>query len=124
MRLSDRLHAVRAGLTPTPVVPLRADRLDLYAKLEFCNVNGSAKDRAALWILQQAVTRGDIHPGTTVVESSSGNFAISLASYAVSLGVRFTPVLDPLCNRATEAFLRGLCPVVEKVTEPDGTGGY
>ena len=124
MQLSDRLHAVRAGLTPTPVVPLRADRLDLHAKLEFCNVNGSAKDRAALWILQRAVDRGDVHAGTTVVESSSGNFAISLASYAAALGVRFTPVLDPLCNRATEAFLRGLCPVVEKVTEPDGTGGY
>lgn len=122
--LSDRLRVVRGGLTPTPVVPLRADRLDLYAKLEYCNVNGSAKDRAALWILQQAIDRGDVHAGTNVVESSSGNFALSLASYAVALGVRFTPVLDPLCNRATEAVLRGLCPVVEKVTEPDGAGGY
>lgn len=123
-QLSDRLHVLRGGLTPTPVAPLRADRLDLYAKLEFCNVNGSAKDRAALWILQQAVARGDVHTGTTVVESSSGNFAISLASYAVALGVRFVPVLDPHCNRGTEAYLRALCPVVEKVTEPDGTGGY
>lgn len=123
-QLSDRLRALRGGLTPTPVLPLRGDRLDLFTKLEYCNVNGSAKDRSALWILHQAVARGDVRAGTTVVESSSGNFAISLASYAVSLGVRFVPVLDPHCNRSTEAYLRTLCPVVEKVTEPDGAGGY
>jgi cysteine synthase A len=123
-QLSDRLRALRGGLRPTPVVPLRGDGLDLFAKLEYCNVNGSTKDRAALWILQQAVARGDVHTGTTVVESSSGNFAISLASYAVALGVRFVPVIDPFCNRGTEAHLRTLCPVVEKVTEPDGAGGY
>lgn len=123
-QLSDRLRVLRGGLTPTPVLPLREDRLDLFTKLEYCNVNGSAKDRAALWILQRAVARGDVRTGTTVVESSSGNFAISLASYAAALGVRFVPVIDPHCNRSTEAFLRSMCPTVEKVGEPDGMGGY
>jgi cysteine synthase A len=123
-QLSDRLRVLRGGLTPTPVLPLRGDRLDLFTKLEYCNVNGSAKDRAALWILQQAVARGDVRTGTTVVESSSGNFAISLASYAAALGVRFVPVIDPHCNRSTETFLRSMCPAVEKVAEPDGVGGY
>lgn len=123
-QLSHRLRALRGGLAPTPVVPLRGDRMDLFTKLEFCNVNGSAKDRAALWILEQAAGRGDVRAGTTVVESSSGNFALSLASYTAALGVRFLPVIDPHCNRGTEAYLRAVCPVVEKVTEPDGTGGY
>ncbi|GAB1515094.1 2,3-diaminopropionate biosynthesis protein SbnA [Actinophytocola sp. KF-1] len=123
-QLRDRLRVLRGGLTPTPVLPLREPGLELLTKLEYCNVNGSAKDRAALWILQQAVARGDVRTGTTVVESSSGNFAISLASYAAALGLRFVPVLDPHCNRGTEAFLRSMCPVVEKVSEPDGTGGY
>ncbi|MGB3437395.1 MAG: 2,3-diaminopropionate biosynthesis protein SbnA [Actinophytocola sp.] len=122
--LTDRLRVLRGGLTPTPLLTLRDDRLDLFTKLEFCNVNGSAKDRTALWILQQAITRGEVRAGTTVVESSSGNFALSLASCAVALGVRFVPVIDPNCNRGTEEFLRVLCPVVAKVTEPDGTGGY
>lgn len=122
--LTDRLRVLRDGLTPTPLLALRTERLDLFTKLEFCNVNGSAKDRAALWILQQAVARGDVRTGSTVVESSSGNFALSLASYAAALGVRFVPVIDPHCNRSTEAYLRTLCPAVEKVVEPDGAGGY
>lgn len=122
--LTDRLRVLRGGLSPTPLLALRDDRLDLFTKLEFCNVNGSAKDRAALWILQQAVERGDVRTGTTVVESSSGNFALSLASYGAAVGVPFVPVIDPHCNRSTESYLRALCPAVEKVVEPDGNGGY
>jgi N-(2-amino-2-carboxyethyl)-L-glutamate synthase len=122
--LGRQVRLLRDGLTPTPLLPLADDRLDLHAKLEFCNVNGSSKDRTALWILQQAIRRGDIRRGTTVVESSSGNLAVALASFCATLGIPFVPVLDPNCNRTTEAFLRVVCPRVEMVTKPDGTGGY
>lgn len=122
--LVDRVARLRMGLTETPLLSLADDRLDLVAKLEFCNPTGSAKDRSALWILEQAIRRGDITPGTTVVESSSGNFAISLASYCRTLGIPFVPVIDPNCNRSTEDYLRTLCDRVEKVSERDGTGGF
>ena len=122
--LDRQVRLLRRGLTATPLLPLSDDRLDLHAKLEFCNVNGSSKDRTALWILQQAIRRGDIGPDTTVVESSSGNLAVALGSFCATLGVGFVPVLDPNCNRTTETFLRVLCPRVETVTTPDGTGGY
>lgn len=122
--LGRQVRLLRKGLTATPLVPLADDRLDLHAKLEFCNVNGSSKDRTALWILQEAIRRGDIHRGTTVVESSSGNLAVALASFCATLGIPFVPVLDPHCNRTTEVFLRAMCPRVEMVTEPDSTGGY
>jgi 2,3-diaminopropionate biosynthesis protein SbnA len=122
--LGRQVRLLREGLTATPLLRLPDDRLDLHAKLEFCNVNGSSKDRTALWILQQAIRRGDIHRDTTVVESSSGNLAVALASFCATLGISFVPVLDPNCNRSTETFLRVLCPHVEMVTEPDGTGGY
>jgi cysteine synthase A len=122
--LVDRISRLRTGLTETPLLSLVDDRLDLVTKLEFCNPTGSAKDRSALWILEQAIRRGDITPGTTVVESSSGNFAISLASYCRTLGIPFVPVIDPNCNRSTEHYLRTLCDRVEKVAERDGTGGY
>lgn len=123
-RLERQVRRLCDGLRPTPLLPLSDNRLDLHAKLEFCNVNGSSKDRTALWILHQAIRRGDIGDGTTVVESSSGNLAVALASFCAALGIPFVPVLDPNCNRATETFLRVLCPRVEMVTEPDETGGY
>lgn len=122
--LLRRLEYIRRSLPETPVIQLADDRVDLYAKLEYSNPNGSAKDRSAFWILKQAVERGDITEGTTIVESSSGNFAISLASFSRSLGLTFVPVIDPNCNAATEAYLRSLCDHVEKVTERDASGGY
>ncbi|MFH8565750.1 2,3-diaminopropionate biosynthesis protein SbnA [Streptomyces sp. NPDC017988] len=108
----------------TPLIPLRDERCDLVAKLEFCNPAGSSKDRSALWILEKAIDRGDIAHGTTVVESSSGNFALALAFYCRMLGIPFVPVIDPNCNEATEAQLQLLCERVERVSIRDTTGGY
>jgi cysteine synthase A len=122
--LLDRLSMVGRAMPRTPLVHLAHDRLELYAKLEYVNPNGSSKDRSAYWILRRAVERGDITERSTVVESSSGNFAISLASFCRWLGIAFVPVIDPNTNAATEAFLRRLCDRVEKVTERDDTGGY
>ncbi|MET7698250.1 MULTISPECIES: 2,3-diaminopropionate biosynthesis protein SbnA [unclassified Streptomyces] len=122
--LVDRITHLRRSLAGTPLVPLVGGDLDIVAKLEFCNPTGSAKDRSALWILEQAITRGEITQGTTVIESSSGNFAISLAFYCRMVGVPFVPVIDPNCNEATEAQLHRLCARVEKVTARDATGGF
>lgn len=122
--LLDRVGRLRTGFTETPLLTLADERLDLITKLEFSNPTGSAKDRSALWILERAILRGDITASTTVVESSSGNFAISVASYCRMLGISFLPVIDPNCNEPTERYLRALCDRVEKVTERDATGGY
>ncbi|SCF03660.1 cysteine synthase A [Micromonospora viridifaciens] len=122
--LLGRLAMVGRAMPRTPLVQLRHDRLNLFAKLEYVNPNGSSKDRSAFWILKRAVERGDITERTTIVESSSGNFAISLASFCRWVGLAFVPVIDPNVNASTEAYLRRLCDRVEKVTEPDATGGY
>ena len=122
--LLGRLDRIRRSMPETPVVQLEHEVLDLHAKLEFTNPNGSSKDRSAFWMLKQAVERGDITERTTVVESSSGNLAVSMASLCRTLGVPFVPVIDPNCNAVTEAFLHSVCDRVEKVTERDPTGGF
>lgn len=118
------MEALLGNLPRTRVVRLPHPGIRLYAKMESENRAGSSKDRAAIWILREAVRRGEITRSTTVVESSSGNFALALAHFLNELGVPFVPVLDPNVNAATERTLRRLCARVEKVTEPDGTGGY
>ncbi|MGW2746061.1 2,3-diaminopropionate biosynthesis protein SbnA [Streptomyces sp. NPDC001450] len=122
--LIDRIGRLRSGLAGTPLIPLADDECDIVAKLEFCNPTGSTKDRSALWILERAIARGEITRNTTVVESSSGNFALALAFYCRMLGIAFVPVIDPNCNEATEAHLRLLCRRVEKVSVRDAAGGY
>jgi cysteine synthase A len=122
--LRQRLDLLGAAMPATPLMRLPDGELELWAKLEYLNPTGSAKDRSAFWILSRAVERGELSAASTVVESSSGNFAISLATFCRTLQIPFVPVIDPYVNRATEAFLRAACTRVEKVTEPDGSGGY
>src|SRR2546427_5569063 len=123
-RLATRLEFLRNTLRPTPHVPLTMKGMDLFAKLEYVNPVGSIKDRPAYWILQRAVERGEICEETTVIESSSGNFATALATFTHLLGLRFIPVIDPNISSTYESFLRRICPIVVKVEERDDTGGY
>ncbi|BAG19421.1 2,3-diaminopropionate biosynthesis protein SbnA [Streptomyces griseus] len=118
--LRKRLDMIGASVGRTPLLWLPDDSLSLFAKLESVNPNGSTKDRSAYWILKKAIERGDITENTTVVESSSGNFATSLAVFCQSLGIRFVPVIDANCNALTEAVLRSCCERVEKVVAPEG----
>ena len=98
--------------------------MKLFAKLEYVNPVGSIKDRSAYWILKRAAERGDICEETTVIESSSGNFATALATYTSLVGLAFIPVIDPNIASTYESFLRRMCPTVVRVEDRDDTGGY
>src|ERR687888_794628 len=122
--LAARLGQLRKTLRPTPHVPLAVAGMNLFAKLEYVNPVGSIKDRPAFWILKRAAERGEINDETTVIESSSGNFASALAAFTRLVGLRFIPVIDPNISAAYESFLRRLTPTVVKVEERDDTGGF
>ncbi len=122
--LVTRLKLLRNTLRPTPHVPLAMEGMNLFAKLEYVNPVGSIKDRTAYWILKRAAERGQICDRTTVIESSSGNFASALAAFTRLVGLQFIPVIDPKISSTYESFLRRICPTVVKVEDLDDTGGY
>src|SRR5262249_9463643 len=122
--LARRLEQLGKMLRPTPHVRLAVEGMDLFAKLEYLNPIGSIKDRSAYWILKRAAERGEIDEDTTVVELSSGNFAIALAAFTRLLGLEFIPVIDPNISSTYESVLRRLCPRVVKVDHRDDTGGF
>src|SRR5213595_257415 len=122
--LVTRLEQLGKTLRPTPHVPLAMEHMNLFAKLEYANPIGSIKDRPAFWILKQAAKRGEICDETTVIESSSGNFASALAAFTRLVGLRFIPVIDPNISATYESMLRRLCDTVVKVEERDDTGGF
>lgn len=70
----------------TPLVELRKlnpnPNVTIYAKLEGNNPGGSVKDRPALNMIRSALERGDINPGTRLIEATSGNTGIALAMIA------------------------------------------
>ena len=69
---------------------------EIFVKLEYLNPSGSIKDRIALYMIEAAEREGILHPGSTIVEASTGNTAIALSFVAAMKGYRmkvFTPRL-------------------------------
>jgi cysteine synthase A len=79
---------VLIGNTPMLEIHYRLDGRPgrVYAKWEIQNLTGSVKDRMAAHIMRRAYERGDLKPGDTIVEASSGNTGISFAALGRSLG--------------------------------------
>ena len=65
----------------------------MLAKLEGNNPAGSVKDRPALSMIKRAQQRGDIKPGDTLIEPTSGNTGIALAMAAAMMGYRMVLVM-------------------------------
>src|SRR5271168_4929429 len=73
----------------TPVVKinrLAPDGVSLYVKIEAFNPLGSVKDRLALGVIETAERSGDLKPGQTVIEATSGNTGIGLAMVCAQKG--------------------------------------
>jgi 2,3-diaminopropionate biosynthesis protein SbnA len=108
----------------TTLYKLEEPEANIYTKLEYENFFGSIKDRAAFFIMKNAILSGVIHSDTIIIESTSGNFGIALAGICKMLGLKFIPVIDPNICRQKEQVLGLLAYDVIKVTERDKTGGY
>jgi cysteine synthase A len=80
----------------TPVVRIHRlgpSNVQLYVKLEAANPGGSVKDRLALGIIEDAERRGELKPGQTVVEATSGNTGIALAMICAARGYPFVALM-------------------------------
>ena len=112
----------------TPLVRLRR-LLDapggprVFAKLESANPAGSAKDRPAAAMVGDALARGDLRPGGTIVESSSGNLGVALAQLARWHGLDFVCVVDPRVSTTNARLVEAYGGRLHRVTEPDRETG-
>lgn len=111
----------------TPLIRLqqlfRGAPFQVYGKLEWMNPGGSAKDRPALYMLREAVRRGEVTSNTVVIESSSGNLAISLAQLCRYLGIRFICVVDPRTTEQHKQIIRSFHGEIDLVDQPDPVTG-
>ncbi|HSX55676.1 MAG TPA: cysteine synthase A [Sphingomonas sp.] len=96
----------------TPLVrlkgPSEAAGCDIFGKCEFANPGASVKDRAALFIVQDAEARGLIAPGGTIVEGTAGNTGIGLALVANAKGYKTIIVMPETQSREKMDTLRAL----------------
>lgn len=112
----------------TPIVHLKRlfanHTVDVFAKLELMNPGGSMKDRPARYIIEQGLKDGTIHEGTHLIESTSGNLGIAIATIARVHGLTFTCVVDPKITKTNLNIIKQLGANIEMVSEPDDQGGY
>jgi len=80
-------------------------RLECLLKLESCNPGGSIKEKNAVHLVNLAERAGQLRPGGTIIESSSGNFGLGLAMVGAARGYRVIIVVD---TKTTAAFRKML----------------
>ncbi|MGO4498983.1 2,3-diaminopropionate biosynthesis protein SbnA [Paenibacillus sp. 2RAB27] len=111
----------------TPLIRLsrlfKDQPFEVYGKMEWMNPGGSAKDRPALFMLREAIRRGEVTSGSVIVESSSGNLAISLAQLCLYLGLRFICVVDPRTTQQHLQIIRSFHGEIDLVSVPDEATG-
>lgn len=79
---------------------------EIMGKAEFMNPGQSVKDRAALYIIKDAVARGELQPGGTIVEGTAGNTGIGLALVGASMGFRSVIVIPETQSQEKKDMLR------------------
>jgi cysteine synthase B len=98
------------GHTPLVSFPHIASYLapgvEVYAKAEWMNPGGSVKDRPALAIIRGAEQRGDLRPGMTLLDSTSGNMGIAYATFGAARGYRIKLVIPANASPERLAILR------------------
>ena len=94
----------------TPLIRLKAASeatgCEILGKAEFMNPGQSVKDRAALYIIRDAIARGDLKPGGTIVEGTAGNTGIGLALVGASMGFKTVIVIPETQSQEKKDMIR------------------
>ena len=122
---------VLGAMGNTPLVRLKRIGRDLpcplYAKLELMNPGGSVKDRVGAFIVEQAEKRGELKPGGTIVEATSGNTGVGLAIAAALKGYKTIFVMPDKMSNEKILLLRAYgakVVITPTAVEPDDPRSY
>lgn len=111
----------------TPLVRLQRLAGDtsniILAKLEGNNPAGSVKDRPALSMISQALARGDIHEGDTLIEATSGNTGIALAMAAAIKGLNMILIMPDNATQERKSAMTAYGAELILVTKEEGMEG-
>jgi cystathionine beta-synthase/cysteine synthase A len=116
-------HSILDTIGNTPLLELRRmppPGCRVVVKWEAANPSGSVKIRPALHIVDRAEELGLLRPGSTIIESTSGNFGVALAVIGAVRGYRVVIVTDPKLPPQFVAAMRAYGAEMVLVDQPDG----
>jgi cysteine synthase B len=126
-KLSDNYPSLESAIGNTPLVQVRnivPDDSNCYLlKLEGNNPAGSVKDRPALNMIKQAQRRGDIKPGDTLIEATSGNTGIALAMVGAMLGYKLILIMPENLSKERQLTMTVYGAKLILVSEDEGMEG-
>ncbi|MGL4684375.1 MAG: cysteine synthase CysM [Hafnia alvei] len=121
------MSSLESCIGNTPLVQLQrmaaGTGSEVWVKLEGNNPAGSVKDRAALSMIQQAELRGEIKPGDTLIEATSGNTGIALAMIAALKGYRMKLLMPENMSQERQASMRAYGAELILVSREQGIEG-
>ncbi|MEE8364624.1 MAG: cysteine synthase [Gammaproteobacteria bacterium] len=94
--MSNRYNSILDTIGNTPAVRINnlgPEHVNIYVKVESFNPMGSVKDRLALGVIEDAEARGELKPGQTIIEATSGNTGIGLAMVCAQKGYPLVVVM-------------------------------
>ncbi|MFC6671691.1 cysteine synthase CysM [Marinobacterium aestuariivivens] len=125
--MSHEFPTIEEFVGKTPLVRLQRLPGDssniILCKLEGNNPAGSVKDRPAMSMIQQAEARGDIKPGDTLIEATSGNTGIALAMAAAIKGYRLILIMPDNASEERKASMTAYGAELITVTPEQGMEG-
>lgn len=99
-------------------------RTPVYLKLESYNSAGSIKLKPAIRMVKALEQQGHLHPGSEIIESSSGNLGTALAIVSAKRGYPFTCVTDPISSKSNRLLIQTYGGRVIVVQKLDDKGGF
>ncbi|MCV9884656.1 cysteine synthase A [Metabacillus halosaccharovorans] len=123
-RVANSIHEL---IGETPIVKLNRlvddNSADVYLKLEFMNPGSSVKDRIGLAMIEAAEKKGDLKPGDTIIEPTSGNTGIGLAMVAAAKGFKAILVMPDTMSMERRNLLRAYGAELVLTPGSEGMGG-
>ena len=124
------IHNANELIGNTPLLELhnytkavQIDDVTILAKLEYYNPAGSVKDRVALAMIEDAEKKGELKPGATIIEPTSGNTGIGLAAVAAAKGYRTILTLPETMSMERRSLLRAYGAEIELTEGKKGMKG-
>lgn len=124
---TEQLQFVEKQIGNTPLMPIRNlwknERVKIYAKLEWKQLSGSVKARAAFRIFEKAILSGNLKPGMALLDASSGNTGIAYATIGKKLGIEVVLCIPENASKERKEILTASGATIIYTSKYEGTDG-